>query len=406
MRPSENIENAVKKINFTAGAKLREQILADALKAHEQTETQPAFEKPNRWRIIMKSKITKLAAAAVIVIAVMVSITFLDKSVAPAYALEQTIEALKNARIVHMFCRDWDGKAFEMWMSLNAEGYPEYCYSYWPDYEITNISTPTVSYQYNKKMNRVSVNKGQLYEFNVQFDRMFENLQKAAEENEGGLKIYRQADSSREKNLIVVTSEGNKDTEWKIYIDPASKLPVGIHCLKSNQPGQFIRDFDEIRFDEELPAGIFEFEVPEGAIVENVDQNMQLLDDANYGISAEGLTKQQAAEEIAREYWQAIINRDLEKANKLYPSTNVSYSVEEVEKRYHRYFGDYLPSRFVESGKLYVEHNCGLGEVLPCILMFENGRKKEVKIIIRFRNIEGTSSCVIAGHWGYPVEIN
>ena len=354
----------------------------------------------------MRSRIARLAAEAVIVIAVMLSITFLDKSVASAYALEQTIEALKNTKTVHMFCRDWDGKEFEMWISLNAEGYPEYCRSYWPDYEVTNISTPAVSYQYNKKMNRVSVNKGRLYEFDVQFDRMFEKLQKAAEENGNNLKIYRQADSSGGKDLIVVISEGHKDTEWKIFIDPTSKLPVEIHCLKSNQPGQFIRDIDKIRFDEELPAGIFEFDVPEGTIVKNMDQQMQLFDDANYGISAEGLTKQQAAEEIAREYWQAIINHDLEKAKKLYPSTNTSYSAEETEKKYREYFGGYSPSSFVRAGNLYVEHNCGLGEVLPCVLMFENGREKEVKIVIRFRNIEGSSFCVIAGHYGYPVDID
>jgi len=136
-----------------------------------------------------------------------------------------------------------------------------------------------------------------------------------------------------------------------------------------------------------------------------MDQRIQLLDDANNGISAEGLTKQQAAEEIAREYWQYIIENDLEKAKKVYPSNSL-YSAEEVEKRYHKYFGDSLPSEFLELGKLYVENNCGLGEILPCILMFEDGRKREVKIIIRFRNIGGKSSCVIAGHFGYPVEID
>ena len=233
---------------------------------------------------------------------------------------------------------------------------------------------------------------------------MFEDLQEAVLKNEDNIKVYREAASSGEKNLIVAIYEGEAEA-WKFFIDSETKLPVGLHCLKGrNRPGDFIRDFDEITFDEELPAGIFEFEMPEGAVVKDMDQRLQLLDDPNNGISAEGLTKQQAAEEIACEYWQYIIENNLEKAKKVYPSISL-YSAEEVEKRYQQIFSNFLPSEFVEPGKLYVENNCGLGKILPCILMFEDGRKREVKIIIRFRNIGGKSSCVIAGHYGYSVEI-
>lgn len=407
MNPQDNIEKLLRELTLPGTKAADERILKAALAVYEKSETkkQKAIHQPNIWRIIMKKPITKLATVAAIILIAVFGITFLDHSVTPAYAIEQTIEALKNTKIVHMLCRDWNGKKFEMWMSLNAEGYPEYCYSYWPDYEVTNISTPTVSYQYNKKMNRVLISKGNLYHFDIRFDKMFEDIQEAVLKNENNVKVYREAASSGGKNLIVAICEEDAET-WKIFIDPETKLPVGLHCLKGrNRPGDFIRDFDEIRFDEELPAGIFEFEMPEGAVVTDMDQQRQLLDDANNGISAEGLTKQQAAEEIAREYWQYIIEKDLEKAKKVYPSISLS-SAEEVEKRYHKCFGDSLPSEFLESGKLYIENNCGLGEILPCILMFEDGRKKEINIIIRFRNIGGKSSCVIAGHYGYPVEID
>ena len=83
-------------MNFSAGAELRKQILDDALKAHEQTKTQSVSEKPNIWRIIMKSRITKLAAAAVIVIAGLVCVQFLTGT--NAYA--QIVQEIKNARTV------------------------------------------------------------------------------------------------------------------------------------------------------------------------------------------------------------------------------------------------------------------------------------------------------------------
>jgi hypothetical protein len=53
-------------------------------------------------RTIMKRPITKLAAAAVIIIAVVLSITFLDKSVIPAYGITDLPELLLSAKTIHI----------------------------------------------------------------------------------------------------------------------------------------------------------------------------------------------------------------------------------------------------------------------------------------------------------------
>lgn len=91
-------------------------------------------------RIIMRSRITQLAAAAVIIIAVLLSINVLDKSVTPAYALEQTIKALRTVSSVHMFCRGWDDKEFEMWMSIEPiSGLPDHGYMHHPDFGVTIV---------------------------------------------------------------------------------------------------------------------------------------------------------------------------------------------------------------------------------------------------------------------------
>ena len=96
MRPTEKIESSVKKMNFSAGAELRKQILDDAIKAHEQTGTQSPFEKANIWRIIMKSRTTKLAAAAVVIIAGVVCVQFLTGTNAYAHVVAE----IRNARTV------------------------------------------------------------------------------------------------------------------------------------------------------------------------------------------------------------------------------------------------------------------------------------------------------------------
>jgi hypothetical protein len=56
----------------------------------------------NIWRTIMKSPITKIAAAAVIVISIVLSIIFLDKSVAPAYAVTDLPGLFEKAKVIHI----------------------------------------------------------------------------------------------------------------------------------------------------------------------------------------------------------------------------------------------------------------------------------------------------------------
>ncbi len=68
----DNIEEALKKkLSFTAGAEMHDRILRDVLDTHEvRRKSKPALTRPNTRRIIMKSPITKLAAAVVIIIAI------------------------------------------------------------------------------------------------------------------------------------------------------------------------------------------------------------------------------------------------------------------------------------------------------------------------------------------------
>ena len=56
----------------------------------------------NIWRKIMKSKITRLTTAAVIVIGLVLSIIFLDKTVAPAYAVTDLPGLFERAKVIHI----------------------------------------------------------------------------------------------------------------------------------------------------------------------------------------------------------------------------------------------------------------------------------------------------------------
>lgn len=76
MKPSDNLEDMIRKdLNYTAGADLHDRMLNDVLNAQENTKrTQPATTKPSIRRQIMRSPMTKYAAAAMIIIAVVVGV--------------------------------------------------------------------------------------------------------------------------------------------------------------------------------------------------------------------------------------------------------------------------------------------------------------------------------------------
>ena len=70
MRPAEDIRKLIKKLNDTTSARMDKRVLGDVLRALEESEKPSVLTQPNIRRIIMKNPITKLAAAAVIIVLV------------------------------------------------------------------------------------------------------------------------------------------------------------------------------------------------------------------------------------------------------------------------------------------------------------------------------------------------
>ena len=143
-------EEFVGRVNFDdkSNPDHRDRLEKDLLDRLEDKSQQPQI---NIWRMIMKAKLAKLAAAAVIVIAVTFGLTtIIDKAATPAYAIEQTIEAMKNISTVHMVCRDWDDNPFEVWLKLDPEtGKETHLYGVVPSSGTTIISEPDGNYIYD-----------------------------------------------------------------------------------------------------------------------------------------------------------------------------------------------------------------------------------------------------------------
>lgn len=344
------------------------------------------------WRKIMKSPITKLSTAAVIVVCIALTIVFIEKSITPAYSVEQTLQAMQDLRTMYMVCKGWSGNEFEMWIELDPDtGIPEYCRSYSSKSKMLNISRPDTSYQYSERANQVYINSGKLYYMDFAPAKVFEQLMLASREDPNGVVIFHEYDQQSDKSLIVIITRGDGQS-YKIYIDPDTKLPVRVQGLEDNRLGTVIRDVEKIDFNVDLPEGIFDFKIPQGARIIDLDHNLKILNDPQNGISTEGMTEQQAAETIATMYWNALIEMDKTTARTLAPvSPQLDYSS--------------LLAELVEVGRLYIQPGWGIGKLIPCRIRYKDGSLKEWKLIIRTRNIDGHPSCVIVGSSSSPIVI-
>jgi len=102
MNSAEKIKRLFAKSDITVNSKVDDRIINDVLTALDKSEkTQSVSAGPNIWRIIMKSKITKLAAAAAITIAVIIGIKGFNGTTAWA----EVVKAIKNADNIHILSK-------------------------------------------------------------------------------------------------------------------------------------------------------------------------------------------------------------------------------------------------------------------------------------------------------------
>ena len=218
MKP-ENIEKWIKDTDIDTNAGMDRVVLDDVLKALEQSRKQTAVKQPGIWRIIIKSKMIKIAAVVVIVITIQSIFEFSgprDTGLV-SVALARTTEALKKAQWVHISCtaersnshRDGVTKS-EMWRNhelqisiivLNDSGTVQFC----------DIGK-NLKYKYNPKNNEIIVSE---YKVTEKFSAFPIPLQEY-------IKVFK----SRNKNSVF--------SHWEDVIDGNSVRVFKISCVREN----------------------------------------------------------------------------------------------------------------------------------------------------------------------------
>jgi tetratricopeptide (TPR) repeat protein len=256
MKPKKKVENAIRqKLRFTAAATLRDRWWTDVLDAQEEGKgITPALHEPLIGRTIMRSPIVKLTSVAAVIAVAALALVFWGRLGAPAYAIEQTVAALQNARFLHVIGRDpTEQITDERWIEIGMDGWqvryrqqnPLPLIEKYPGAPsmVIEDGSSTAVYRGDKKAVIIYDRKDQQYQWVGELGKAFENL--------------RQEGKVLEENTNYKGRPAHK-VWWpymsaECYVDPQTKLPFAIGSTELSY--------------EEPPVGTFEIVIPDGYAV-------------------------------------------------------------------------------------------------------------------------------------------
>ena len=317
MRSMDNIEEAIKKkLSFTASAKTHDRILLDVLDTHEaRKKSKPALTRPNIRRTIMKNPITKLAAAAVIIVGVALSITVIDKLTPKTYAFGETLEAMQGKRSFHIQTYFQQRRKDEFWAEYDDNGkviryrQEEGKGRYGPYVTLWENDIRTTYHPAGIKMiSRIGNTEPELEEFDP------ETLAKEIHDHvAAGRAIMEIQKPSPYAGLITINvTRKDKSLRQVLLVDPDTKLVTRIdNYWGADGEREFHKGIELLEYNQIIDASLFSPEFPEGTIT--IDQVSQEV-----GLAQGDMSNEEAASETVRQALEAWAAADYARAGKLF----------------------------------------------------------------------------------------
>jgi len=327
----------------------------------------------------MNSKITKLAAAAVILVAAGLSITFFEKTTQTVYAIEQTIEAYNDICFLHVkqFNANHD-EPLEFWIKSDERG------------DITNVRyylPEHVSPEDGAKLVTWTPERAELWFKRKHSYLIFQSkriecwmqslLQQAqpklvmkkllADQEAGTVDIDIQKPQEKQKPITITATCKTKSKKEIYYINQATDLITCIEYYRIENDQEVLSSTTEF-FDYNVPIEEKMFsikdEVPDDVTV--VDQLNQLI-----GIPQGDMTYEQAAVETVRQFFQALVDKDYQKAGLIFAGVS--------EEKAKEYFGKINVTAIISIGTPTPYPQCGPHSFrVPCELEVASDGEKRV----------------------------
>jgi hypothetical protein len=411
MQPTDDISQLIRRLRVPPSAELDERVHSAIHNAERAASGAPHSNEPSLLALlimIMKHKTVRYTCGGALGFTVLVGLV-LNHSTTSAWAIEQAIEALEVYKAVRMTGATTVGGAFapaELWARADATGARSAAILARSD-SFTAWVKDNQTYVYDHAHNTVTVEPAITMGLSPWLGpRFLTTLSRLP-----NYKAVEGADPTTGQKRILVTASLESSTgpqSFLIEFDTKTKLPVSItHWLNLDRRGAPDFSFDKIVYFEDLPDSAFQFEPPAGVtFVEKPltipDANLPMLSNPKHGISAEGLTREEACRKLLEQFWSAVLNDDLARIRQLCPVTatwpdrlllDVMAEDEVVE--------------LLKIGNIEKEGRSKLGPLalVPSHVRCRDGRVREIKIVVQFRQSEQGASCVIHGNYGHAVVV-
>jgi len=326
MRPTDKIDNLIKNtLKTSASPELDRRIDSLIMQtARKQTQTS------NIWRIIMKKRITKFATAAVVLIAIVLSITIFDNTVQQAYAIEQSIEASHSVRYLHT--RNYEpghDEPKEFWVEFDEYGNVKNVRMDFPEWAGEGDGPKIIVWKENiadiwfkRKKSLIRMPDRTVADNMLQMVKMFDPkgvLERLRDQKlEGLVKIDIDQPSNKSKPIVVTATSLPENTvlpgkRGVLFIDQSTRLVTHIELY-------------QLKDDEYEYAGTIEFYdynqriAPEMFSLDEAPSDLMKIDytTQEVGLIQGNLTDKEIAVKVVRQFYEALIVRDYAKAGQIY----------------------------------------------------------------------------------------
>jgi len=306
------------------------------------------IETPSIRRIIMKSPITKYAAAAVIVVGVVLTLSIWDKTTPVAYALEQTAKASHSVRYLHV--KDFkpgEDEPKEFWLVFDDQGQAKSIRAHMPVWESPYDGAKEVVWKdgkakiwFKKKKTLMTIKDQRFADEMSKIIHLFDPkraVQRFLELEKVGLAKIEIDEPSKKTAPITVTATYSPECKkfglladrTVLYVGQTTKLITNLesYCLAEGGDYELMSRTEFYEYDQKIDPAMF--------VLDNVPSDVMEIDQTTQEIGLEqgNLSDEEIAIKVVREFYEAVIAKDYAKAGRIFgniPASRIEEKFKEL----------------------------------------------------------------------------
>lgn len=386
MKPEKRIEERVRGLRESAGAEAHERILGHLLEVLNQRKKPRVGEWPTFRRTVMRNPITRWAAAAVLVAAVALFITFTIDTTPRAYGLDQTIEANLGIRSVHVmdFDSEHEDDPKDFWITCDEQGQIENVRCHMPTWASPDDGAKTIVWSqgvakvwFHRKNSLLTIRDKTVPTWMSALVQRIDPryaVERLRDQQQQG-KLALEIDQPRDKGKPIVVTATYPPTDSSpgrrevLHVDQATSLVIAAEFYRQGEGDQYTYQGKQEYHDYNVPIadGMFTLDDEVPADVIRVDQVAR-----DVGLVQGAMTDEQVAMEVVRQFFEAIKARDYEAAGILMGGLPA--------QKIQEWFGQWNIVRVVSVGEPTPPSDPRIGGfAVPCEIELQNGAGTQIK---------------------------